>query len=245
MLSTGVGTALGEVLVFRALGSGLIELSGPSMNAQLPPLHDFFLQQGAGMILIDGAVSRKASSSPAVAGCVMLCTGADYDPDMSKVVADTAHAAKLLCSEALQDGRAAELIYLHKGSGYVQIDKNYRATVFPKPGCLPKQDVMAARFVYFPGALTNDICKATLGGVLPADGLCIVADDASKLMVGREAYAHLSSRGVRFFVLDPIKLACLCINPHNTSGTDFDKERFLSDMRDAVDIPVVNVAQMQ
>ena len=261
LLSTGVGTALGEVVVYRALDDGLIELSGPSMNSQLPPLLEFFISQGAGMILIDGAVSRKASSSPVVAGCTVLCTGADYDPDMSIVITDTAHIAEILKSRALPDSRAAGLIVSHKGPGKLHIDKDplflhtdkdpgillidkdYNATVFPKSGGISKQDIMAARCLYFPGALTDAVCETVFKAAFPTHGISIVTDNASKLMVSRQVYSRFLSRGAGFYVLDPILPACICINPHSTMGKDFDKDSFLADMQKAVDIPVINVAQ--
>ena len=221
VLSTGFGTPLGEVVALRALSGGFVELSGPSMNARLPELFDLFMSLGAGMILIDGAVSRKASVSPAVAGCSILCVGADYDPDMRKAVSDTAHTAALLGAPGLPDDTAAD--------------------------------------VSLTGAVTDSVCDRIAGGKkrLAVDDAAarartggtgaktrLVADDASKLMLSREALARLRAGGFELYVRDPVKLACICINPHCTLGRpDFNKGRFLREMQEATDTPVVNVEE--
>ena len=205
LLATGIGTALGEAVVLRAVGSGLIELSGPSMNAQLPALIGFFFENGADRVLIDGAVSRKASASPIVAGCCILCTGADYDPDMSKVVADTAHVARIFRTPALPGNQAA------------------------------------ANIVHLPGAITDSRIESLLSSIPKNRELWLVADNASKLMVSQDAYKRAMSRGCMFYVNDPVDLACICVNPHNTMGPGFDSERFLQEMRESADVPVVDV----
>jgi hypothetical protein len=242
LLSTGVSTALGEVVVYRALCSGFIELSGPSINAQLPALLDYFMSNGAEKVLIDGAVSRKASSAPINAGCTILCTGADYNPNMARVVEDTTHIAQLLSTEALQDDKANALIAA-LGAAVVAIDKDYNPAVCGGGGSIPKPDMMAARYVYFPGALTDRVCEDMLGGGFHAEGLGLVSDYAAKLMISSGCLKRLKSRGVKLYVLNPVKLACICINPHSTSGQNFDKDLFLSEMQRVADVPVINAME--
>ena len=241
LLSTGTGTPIGEVVVLRARDRGYIQISGPSTNARLPALTDFFLSRGADVVLIDGAASRKASVSPSVAGCSILCAGADYDPDIAKVVADTAHIAGLLCTPGLRDSRAAEILSQTGLRDVVLIDGEYNAAVYDKAGVLTKAGSITAEhwakaaFAYIPGAVTDSVCGAALRNRETGAGLRLVTDDVSKLMIRRDEKTLLMTRGVRFLTLDPIKLACICVNPHCTTGyPDFNKERFLRDMRSAV-----------
>ena len=276
LFATGARTPLGEVLVLRARSGGFVELSGPSMNAGIPELTEALFSRGAEMILIDGAMSRIASASPAVAGCSILCTGADYDPDLRKVVEDTAHTAQLLSTPGLRDGRVSALLDSQSGKDVVFIDSGYNMAIavgkenLNDPDAVPAAYFSNAAFVYFPGALTDSVCSAALRRLAPAirsrspdpavqfpwsnlsgrdnqpvskTGFDIIADDASKLMISRKMKALLETAGVKIYTRDPIKLSCVCVNPHCTTGPDLNKARFLREMREAVETPVVNVAE--
>lgn len=96
LAQTPYGSALGDIVVVRAMSAGFVQLGGPSMTAQmaeiLPILRDF----GAEKIIVDGAISRKSIASPKIADAVVLCTGAALSEDIDEVVAETTFAAKLL-----------------------------------------------------------------------------------------------------------------------------------------------------
>lgn len=96
LATTGIHTPLGEVVVLRALSDGQVQLAGPSMRDQLARLSKLLRSLGAGIVLIDGAISRKSLSAPVVSEATILCTGASYSPDMQTVIEDTAYACRLL-----------------------------------------------------------------------------------------------------------------------------------------------------
>ena len=241
LLSTDINTALGEVVVIRALSSGFLKLSGPSMNADFPEITNFFLENGAEKVLIDGAGARKAVCIPALADGAILCTGVGYDPNMSRVVSDTAHAAGLLCIGRLDDDRIREVIDEHRGHGVVLIDKNGSAAVRELDVDEPRRELSADIYAYFSGALTDRVCETAQTWIEPGREMTFVSDNAAKLMLTRETYEKLKAHGHRVLVLDSVKLACVCVNPKSTAGPDFDGERFLSEMRAAVKIPVIDV----
>ncbi len=94
--TTGVTTPLGEVVVFRALSDGAVQLAGPSIAEQLAQLAGDLNAHGADIVLIDGALSRKSLAAPAVADAVILCAGASFSQDMTQVVEHTAYVCRLL-----------------------------------------------------------------------------------------------------------------------------------------------------
>lgn len=94
--ATGIHTPLGEVVVMRALSDGNVQLAGPSVSGQLIPLIEKLRDFGAGVVLVDGAISRKAFGSPTVCEAVILCAGASGHPDMEVVVRETAYICELL-----------------------------------------------------------------------------------------------------------------------------------------------------
>ncbi len=64
---TGVRTPLGEVVVARLSEQGTVEVAGPSAAADVRAVSEAMVELGAEQVLIDGAIDRRAASSPAVA----------------------------------------------------------------------------------------------------------------------------------------------------------------------------------
>ena len=93
---TGVRTPLGRVLIARLRGPGAIEVAGPSAAADVRAASDAMLSHGAEQILIDGAVDRRAASSPDVADGLVLSTGAVLGGDIAEVVRQTVDAVELV-----------------------------------------------------------------------------------------------------------------------------------------------------
>lgn len=199
--TTGMRTPLGEVVIVRALSDGQVQLAGPSMNDQLAQAVALLQSLGAETVLIDGAISRKSLASPTVSEATILCAGASYHPDMDTVVADTAHACRLL--------------------------------MLPTP--------------LKPHAGQRVLGGAATDKVLEKLSLCaddeVVVRDSSCLLLSRAMMDRLTARGIRFSVQRPTTLCCVCINPFSATGADFDAALFLSRMRQAIPVPVINALE--
>ena len=78
LMTTGIPTPLGEVVILRARSAGYVQLAGPSITTQLKSVSQSFFELGADRSIIDGALGRKSLGARAVAEGVILCTGASY-----------------------------------------------------------------------------------------------------------------------------------------------------------------------
>ena len=76
LMTTGIPTPLGEVVIVRARSAGHVQLAGPSITTQLKTVSKEFFDLGADIAIIDGALGRKSLGARAVAEGVILCTGA-------------------------------------------------------------------------------------------------------------------------------------------------------------------------
>ena len=92
---TEIRTPLGRVLIARLSAAGTIEIAGPSAAADIRAVSDAMLANGAEQMLIDGAVDRRAASSPDVADGLVISTGAVLSHDISEVVLQTKDAVDL------------------------------------------------------------------------------------------------------------------------------------------------------
>ena len=56
--------AAGRVVLARLLGPGAVEVAGPSAATDMRAVGEAMLAHGAEQVLIDGAIDRRAASSP-------------------------------------------------------------------------------------------------------------------------------------------------------------------------------------
>ena len=116
LMTTGIPTPIGEVVIVRARSAGYVQLAGPSITTQLKTVSRHFFDLGADQSIIDGALGRKSLGARAVAEGVILCTGASYHMSMEKVVADTVNIYRIMnipkastLPEAVEDALSNDL----------------------------------------------------------------------------------------------------------------------------------------
>jgi hypothetical protein len=92
---TGIRTPLGEVLLVRLAETGTLEVAGPSAGVDLRKIGSAMLALGAGQVLIDGSIDRRAASAPGVSEALVMATGAVLGDDLDSVVKATVEAVEL------------------------------------------------------------------------------------------------------------------------------------------------------
>lgn len=235
---TGIPTPLGRVVLGRALSDGAVQLGGPSMNDQLSMLNTLFFHHGAGIVVIDGAISRKSLCAPAVSEATILCTGASYSTSMAAVADDTGYAAGLLTLEKsrLWDSVPESRIILTDGRE-------------PLPAAEEGGLIEAVRKfggikgIFFKGALTDSVIRPLLTATRRLDGIELTVEDASKLLIKRDAYQKLMLKGACIRVFTKTRLLMVAVNPVSVYGTDFDRVSFKRAVEKAVSVPVIDVME--
>ena len=259
--TTGIHTSLGEVVIFRARSDGFVQLAGPGIVEQLAPLRAMLTELGTGIVLIDGALSRRSPAAGVKDGACILSTGASLDRDLETVVAETAYAARLLtlpqtpapgpeagrltlfraCRHPLSaDGRAAQGSRPYGAEGETA---SLTGTGFPDfPALLDAlRRERGPATVLLSGALTETQAKALLRSGAAREGLTLLCGGGSQLLLRRETFEALRFRGVRFAVRSTTRLAAVTVNPVSAGGWRFDPEAFRERMQAALPgIPVVD-----
>ena len=216
LMTTGIPTPLGEVIIMRARSAGFVQLAGPSITTQLKEVSDAFFQLGAEQSIIDGALGRKSLGARTVTEGVVLCTGASYHMSMEKVVADTAYIYRLMnipkAENVPEAGQSLEADFKKKGEALIG------------------------------GALTDTMVLPLLkSGVLRRGRL--VVRDPSKILLSPDTLDKLEVREVKLQTVQSARTLCITVNPFSAYGWHFDKDAFMAAMREAVDAPVINVRE--
>ena len=241
---TDVMTPLGPVGVFRALSDGYVQLAGPSAAGQLPPLTDTFLSLGARRVLIDGAAGRKSLAGAGVEGVALLCTGASLERDMDLVVAETAHTCWLfarkrpenpaLCA-ALDGAEGRFALFTPEGE---PLELPLDESGGPKWAKLPRRPLV----LWAAGGITDPLLKTLARRGAPT---VLAAADATHVLAGRAALDLFLRNGGELTVRRELTIAAVAANPWSAYGWHFEAEKFVNALRQALDLPVVNVKEAQ
>lgn len=217
LVSTGIPTPLGEVIIMRARSDGYVQLAGPSITTQLKSVSQTFFDLGAEQSIIDGALGRKSLGARQVAEGIVLCTGASYHMRMEKVIADTVSIYRIMNLPKAQTVPAVPEGTLEQ--------------------CLKEQGEALVT-----GALTDSMVLPLLrAGVLRKNRLVVA--DPSKVLLSPDTLDKMQLREVRLETAEAARTLCITVNPVSAYGWKFDKDEFRARLQEAVDIPVINVKE--
>lgn len=244
LYSTGIYTPMGEIIVFRALTDGFVQIAGPSMTTQLAEVSDIIRPYGVEKILIDGALGRKSLCSKKVSQSTILCTGASYHKDMRTVIRDTAYTCELLQLPQVPFEVPIEL--------WNQNEMKYIPVYDQADITLPSERVTVEQiwrkdaknppeYIVVQGGLTDAMVKSLIMSNADLRNKKMVLLDGSKILLSSDMYEKLRIKGLQFEVADALELLAVTINPFSAYGFHFDKDLFMEQMSAAVNVPVYNV----
>ena len=241
---TDVMTPLGPVAIFQTLSDGYVQLAGPSAAGQLRPLTARFMELGAQRVLIDGAAGRKSLAGAGVEGVALLCTGASLDRDMDLVVAETAHTCWLFARKVPeQAGLRAALEGVEDRFALFELDGSPLELPLDENGS-PKWNKLPRRplAVWAAGGITDPLLKTLARRGAPTT---LVTEDATHVLAGRSALDLFLRSGGQLTVRRELTIAAVAANPWSAYGWHFEPDKFISALRQAIDLPVVNVKEDQ
>jgi len=243
-LRTGHRTPLGRVVIARLIERGTVEVAGPVAAQDVGEVVESMRRLGAQRLLVDGSIDRRAAASPRLADGVVMSTGAVLSADLDQLVRRTKAAAELMTLPAVADAslhaRAAALptsALLPEDGEPLPLDVAIVHDQVERvvPLLRGRPDVRA---VVVRGALTEALLEQ-LARVRRGAPLTAIADDATRVFLGRGTCARYRARGVSLAVLAPIPLLAVTTNPVAPLRHRFDAEELRA--RIAAELPGVPV----
>jgi hypothetical protein len=255
----GVRTPLGRVLVVRLRGAGAIEVAGPSAAADVRAVSDAMLAHGAEQILIDGAIDRRAASSPSVADGLVISTGAVLDRDIEQVVLQTADAVELVRLPSVDEGgrdadtggRLRELAEAAGGTSLL-VGEDFAPVALPPRFVLTGEAEQiarlldqspGARWLIVAGALPDRFLRSLVHPVHHRRReLVVVVADPTRVFLWKRGPDWYRRQGVHLRTFDRIALEAITVNPVAPQSHRFDSEQLRTLMRETIpDVPVFDV----
>lgn len=235
-------TALGRVVLARALSIGKVLLSGPSDTASLKRLITAMREEGVGSVLVDGALSRLSPASPAVTEAMVLATGAALSPEIDRIVDRTAYVGRLI-ELPLAEGVDREL--LEEIDAVSAIDEKGRISRREVKSALQLdrlKDILAGsgKRIFLPGMATERLLTYLAGRSDVKEAEIIVRDFTRIFAEPMTLNAYLA-RGGKISVLRRPRLLAITINPWSPQGYTVNEDKLITALRTRIDVPIYNL----
>jgi hypothetical protein len=238
LTQTGVRTPLGEVIIARLAEQGAVEVAGPSAAEDVRQVGEDMIGFGAEHVLIDGAIDRRAASSPDVADGLVLSTGAILSRDLEEVVARTRDAVELVRLPVAGENAAEQRITVARRLA-LDAEPTEIATLLrehPQAMTLQVEGALGERFLEGLLAARKDLSPPT------RRELRIVAGDPTKVFLSRRGPGWYRRQGLSIEVLQVVGLKAITINPVAPQSHRFDSQQLREMIEAAIpDIPVLDV----
>lgn len=235
-------TSLGRVVTARAVTGGKVLLSGPSSASGLKRWMGEMCRHGIDLVVVDGALSRLSSASPAVSKSMILATGAAYSANITTLVQKTARVVDLINMDLTSDSNIALLTPLEQGLWFID-----------KDGALHDLNMLTSlssdiRFegiencatLYVAGALVDSFLeKVRLNKDLRHAE--VVVRDFTKVFASSLQLNLFAKSGGRIRVLQKSKLLAVTVNPTSPSGYVLDSDTLCRRLSEAISLPVYDL----
>ncbi len=230
--TTGIPTPMGEVVIVKVRQRGNIQIAGPVSTADMKHVAERLRHHGAQVVFIDGAIDRKAVSSPVVTDACIVASGAVLSRDMKKVLEKTAHSVE--CFKLVQVRSDVRKI----------IQKHRRTCIIQNTGSVIVPDIATsitggkkiselidenAEYVYIKGAVTTSLLK-DIGENKFLRGIKIIIEDGTKLFTDINVWNELRRKGLTVETVNSVNVIAVTLNPVSPAGYFFDSEFFKSEM---------------
>lgn len=238
-------SSLGRIVTAKVLIGGNVLLSGPSSGTSLIRWMKSLDRFGVDLKIIDGALSRISSASPAVSRAMVLSTGAAYSANLDTLVRKTRFMVELI-NIPLADSVLRNL-FINVERGVWGTDKEGRmldlgiASSLTMDG-IKDDPVKRSKVIYISGALTDRFLQR-LADSPEIKGAEVIVRDFTKLFVSETAYRMFLKRGGQIKVLQKSKLIAVCVNPTAPSGYVLDSEVLCRRLEQEIKLPVYDVVK--
>ena len=248
VFTTGMQTPVGEVIIIRALSDGYVELGGPSINSQVAEVCSLLKSLGCKLTIVDGALDRRTSASPAITEGTILSTGASLSKNIYEAVRDTTHTVKLLSiqkEDDLETLSLAEQICISGRMG--TIDRNNAIKMIDVKTSLGSAKELTealdkhSRTIVIKGVVHDSLLEGIMNSLGHIKNLKIIAEDGTKLFLSPDILYRFTKRGGSLKVIAPIKLMCITCNPSSPYGYEYDRDKFIELLSKEIPLPVIDV----
>lgn len=242
--TTGINTPMGEVVIIKVRQNGNIQIAGPVNAADMKYICKRLNQYGAETVFVDGAVDRRAVSSPIVTDACIIATGAVLSRDMKKAVNITSFAVECCNLEQIDENIKRVILKYNKTC----IIQKYGEVILPDINIsLAGSKKISEKIdentdcIFIKGAITNDLLKVIFDNEYSKD-IKYAVEDGTKIFVDLKVWRDLRHKGLKMFVLNKTEVIAVTVNPVSPAGYFFDSMEFIAKLSHCIpEIKIIDV----
>ncbi len=239
--TTGISTALGQVIIVKVRQKGNIQIAGPVSAKDMKYVAGRLKHYGAEVVFIDGAIDRKAVSSPAITDACIIAAGAVLSRDMKKVLEKTAHAVECYSLPGTEEHvknivRKINKTCIISADGKVLVP-NIKTSITGGRKISELVDEKTSH-IFIKGALTSALLK-DLWGNINKRGIKLIIEDGTKIFTDINVWNEMRRKGLKVEALDTINVLAVTLNPVSPEGYFFDSQVLKENMRKT--LPGINI----
>lgn len=232
-------TSLGRILIAKANEEGQILLSGPSTSVWLKDIIDKMKNIDKMKIIVDGALSRVSSSSPAITESVILSTGAALSLTEKSIVDKTVYKIELMKIESVNYDLFLKLIKL--SDGIYSLDEGIKKLPYKTLLSVGDIDIDKYGYIYYiTGVLNNSFVKKILTKK-HVDKYTIIVKDYTKIFLDKSIFNKFIKLGGKIKVLQKVDLKAVTYNPISPEGFVIDSEPIMKSIKEKTGVTIIDV----
>lgn len=242
--TTGINTPMGELVIIKVRQNGSIQIAGPVNAADMKYICKRLNYYGAKTVFIDGAVDRRAVSSPMVTDACIIATGAVLSRDMKKVINLTSFAVECCNLEQIDENikkiilKYNKTCIIQKNSEVILPDINISLAGGKKISDNIDENT---KYIFIRGAITTDLLKAITDNEFCGD-IKYIVEDGTKIFVDLKIWSELRRKGLKLFVLYKTDVIAVTVNPVSPAGYFFDSDEFIENLSHSIpEIKIIDV----
>ncbi|WP_170074447.1 hypothetical protein [Paraclostridium dentum] len=244
---TNITTPLGNIVIFKSLSDGYIELAGPSINTQIKYVCDRLKHYGADLSIVDGALSRKTLGSPSITESTIFCSGAVINKDINKAIEKIVYEANILNLDKVNDNKFYEVYENIKGKKVSLVNNDYtyksldiNTTLSSSKEIIDNID-RNTKYIVFNGIVTDDFINTMLRSGKDYKNITILVEDSTKIFLEKDVFEKFIKLKGNIRAINKVNLIGVSINPTSIEGYSFDEKYFIDTIQSKTDIKVFNV----
>lgn len=242
---TSERSSLGRIVTGKVRVGGKVLISGPSSGPSLRRWICSARNLGVDITIIDGAISRLSSASPAISKAMVLSTGAAYSSNMNTLVQKTKFVVELINLQLAEDDIIEAFDPVENGVWGMDMEGNvidFGLTSSLAVASLDKDITKGMRYIFAAGALTDRFLNLVInsGNI---KNVTLLVRDFTKIFVNEMIYRNFVSRGGRILVLQKSKLVAVCVNPTAPNGYVLDSDILCEKLQEAIKLPVYDIVK--
>lgn len=234
-------SALGRIILLRALSDGFVEIAGPSRKKDLALLESAVRRiEPHAIFLVDGALSRMSFATSTES--TVLCTGVNISRSPQKVLEKTVDAVYGLTMKKTKRCLPMEKWRAFIYNGEWEKVEGYLAMELDKE--IIEKFTEKTEAVFLRGAVTDSLLTKLLSETL-FRSVELILEDPTKFLVSHEMLQKLNLRKISVTAEHTVSVERILFNPYEISGLEIPSEGLIQLIRKETALPVESLKDLQ